>query len=82
MRAHRAVSWVLLASVAAYLVLIVAEPLELIDPVTRLYVGSIAALAIVVSALAFLTIYIVAHNRRGRQVPISAEDGNQKRARS
>jgi hypothetical protein len=63
-RARRIISWALLASVAAYIVLMAAGPLRLMEPVTRFYVGSIAALAIGVSAVTFVALYLITRNRR------------------
>lgn len=64
MRAHHILIWALLAAVAAYLVLMVAEPLRLFEPNTRVYVGLVAALAIGLSAVAFVALYTITRNRR------------------
>jgi hypothetical protein len=56
--------WALLAAVAAYLVLMAAEPIGLFDPATRVYVGIIAALAIGLGAVAFVALYMITRTRR------------------
>ena len=64
MRARHILIWALLAAVAAYLVLMAAEPMGLFEPATRVYVGMIAALAIGLSAVAFVALYMITRNRR------------------
>jgi hypothetical protein len=64
MRTRHILIWTLLAAVAAYLVLIAAEPLGLFAPETRVYVGMIAALAIGLSAVAFVALFMITRNRR------------------
>ena len=64
MRARQILVWALLAAVALYLVHMAAEPMELFDPATRVYVGMIAALAIGLGAIAFIALYMVTRTRR------------------
>jgi len=64
MRARQILIWALLAAVAAYLVLMAAEPIGLFDPATRVYVGMIAALAIGLGAVAFVALYMITRTRR------------------
>jgi hypothetical protein len=64
MRARHILIWALLAAVAAYLVLMAAEPIGLFEPDTRVYVGVIAALAIGLSAVAFVALFMITRNRR------------------
>ena len=64
MRTRHILIWTLLAAVAAYLVLMAAEPLGLFTPETRVYVGMVAALAIGLSALAFVARFMMTRNRR------------------
>ena len=64
MGARQFITWALLAAVAAYLVLMVAGPLRLFEPVTRIYIGAIAALAIGLGAVALVAIYLATRNRR------------------
>ena len=64
MGARHILIWTLLAAVAAYLVLMAAEPLGLFEPATRVYVGMIAALAIGLSAVAFVALFLITRNRR------------------
>lgn len=64
MRARHILIWALLASVAAYLLLMAAEPMELFEPATRVYVGMIAALGIGLSAVAFVALFMITRNRR------------------
>ncbi len=63
MRARRIASWALAASIAAYLLLIAGRPLGLIDGETSFYIGSLAAVAIGLSAIAWIAIHIVVHSR-------------------
>ncbi|MBA3510649.1 hypothetical protein [Sphingomonas sp.] len=63
-RARQIAGWALLAAVAAFAVLMAAGPLHLIDPITRVYVGSIAALVVALSAVAFVAVHFVTRNRR------------------
>jgi hypothetical protein len=64
MRARPILVWALLAAVAAYLLLMAAEPMGLFEPATRVYVGMIAALAIGLGAIAFVALYMITRNRR------------------
>ena len=64
MRARHILIWALLAAVAAYLVLMAAEPMGLLEPATRVYVGMIAALAIGLGAVVFVAIYMITRTRR------------------
>jgi polyferredoxin len=64
MRARHILVWALLAAVAAYLLLMAAEPMGLFEPATRVYVGTIAALAIGLGAIAFVALYMISRNRR------------------
>ncbi len=64
MRVRHIMVWALLAAVAAYLVLMAAEPIGLFDPATRVYVGIIAALAIGLGAVAFVALYMITRTRR------------------
>jgi hypothetical protein len=64
MRARHILVWALLAAVAAYLLLMAAEPMGLFEPATRVYVGMIAALAIGLGAAAFVALYMITRNRR------------------
>jgi hypothetical protein len=64
MRARHILVWALLAAVAAYLVLMAAEPVGLFEPATRVYVGIIAALAIGLGAVAFVALYMITRTRR------------------
>ena len=64
MRARHILVWALLAAVAAYLVLMAAEPMGLFQPATRVYVGMVAALAIGLSAVAFVALYMITRTRR------------------
>jgi hypothetical protein len=64
MRARHILIWTLLAAVAAYLVLMAAEPMGLFDPATRVYVGIVAALAIGLAAVAFVALYMITRTRR------------------
>lgn len=64
MPSRHILTWALLAAVAAYLVLMTAEPLALFGAETRVYVGVIAALAIGLSAVAFVALYMITRNRR------------------
>ena len=64
MRARHFLIWALLAAVAAYLVLMAAEPLQLFGADTRVYVGSIAALAIGLSAAVFIALFLITRTRR------------------
>jgi hypothetical protein len=64
MRARHILIWALLAAVAAYLVLMAAEPMGLFGPATKVYVGMIAALAIGLSAVAFVALFMITRNRR------------------
>jgi hypothetical protein len=64
MRARHFLTWTLLAAVAAYLALMAARPLGLLAPETRVYVGMIAALAIGLSAVAFVALFMITRNRR------------------
>ncbi|HZB69671.1 MAG TPA: hypothetical protein VE403_04835 [Sphingomicrobium sp.] len=64
MRARHILVWALLAAVAAYLVLMAAEPMGLFEPATRVYVGIIAALAIGLGAIAFVALYMITRTRR------------------
>jgi len=64
MRARQILIWALLAGVAAYLVLMAAEPLRLFEPATKVYVGAMAAMAIGLSAVAFVALYMTTRNRR------------------
>ena len=56
--------WALLAAVAAYLLLMAAEPLDLLERDTSIYVGGVAALAIGLSAAAFVALYLITRTRR------------------
>jgi hypothetical protein len=64
MRARHILVWALLAAVAAYLVLMAAEPMGLFEPATRVYIGLIAALAIGLAAVAFVALYMISRTRR------------------
>ena len=64
MRMRPILIWTLLAAVAAYLVLMAAEPMGLFTPETRLYVGVVAALAIGLCAVAFVARFMITRNRR------------------
>jgi hypothetical protein len=64
MRPRRIVAWALLAAVVAYILLMGAGPLGLIEPATRVYVGSIAALLIGLSAVAFVALFLITRTRR------------------
>lgn len=64
MRARHFLVWTLLAAVTAYLVLMAAEPMGLFGPDTRVYIGVIAALAIGLSAVAFVALFMITRNRR------------------
>ena len=64
MLARHNLTWTLLAAVAAYLVLMAAKPLALFGAETRVYVGVIAALAIGLSAVAFVALFMITRNRR------------------
>jgi polyferredoxin len=64
MRPRRVIGWALLAAVAAYLLLMAAGPLRLIEPATRVYIGSIAALLIGLSAVAFVALFLITRTRR------------------
>ena len=64
MRARHILVWALLAAVAAYLVLMAAEPMGLFEPATRVYVGIVAALAIGLGAVAFVALYMITRTRR------------------
>ena len=64
MRGRHILIWALLAAVAAYLVLMAAEPIGLFEPATRVYVGMIAALAIGLGAVAFVALYMITRTRR------------------
>ena len=64
MRARQILVWSLLAAVAAYLVLMAAEPMGLFEPATRVYVGMIAAMAIGLGAVAFVALYMITRTRR------------------
>ena len=64
MRARHILVSALLAAVAAYLVLMAAEPMGLFEPATRVYVGIVAALAIGLGAVAFVALYMITRNRR------------------
>ena len=66
MRARHILISVLLAAIAAYLVLMAAGPLQLFEADTRIYVGAIAALAIVLGGVAFVALHMIARNRRSR----------------
>jgi hypothetical protein len=56
--------WALLVAVAAYLVLMAAEPLRLFGADTRLYIGATAAMAIGLGAIAFVAMYMITRTRR------------------
>ena len=64
MRPRRVIVWALLAAVAAYLLLMAAGPMGLIDPVTRVYIGSVAALLIGLSSAAFIALFLISRTRR------------------
>ena len=64
MRARHILVWALLAAVAAYLLLMAAGPMGLFAPATRVYVGTIAALAIGLGAIAFVALYMITRTRR------------------
>ena len=64
MRPRRIIVWALLASVAAYLLLMAAGPFGLLEPVTRVYIGSIAALLIGLSAATFIALFLITRTRR------------------
>ena len=64
MRPRRLIVWALLAAIAAYLLLMAAGPLGLIEPVTRVYIGSIAALLIGLSAVTFVALFLITRTRR------------------
>ena len=64
MRGHQLLIWALLAAVAAYLLLMAAGPLNLLGRDTSMFVGSAAALAIGLSAAAFVAVYLITRARR------------------
>ena len=64
MRVRHILIWTLLAAVAAYLVLMAAEPMGLFEPAARVYVGAVAALTIGLGALAFVALYLINRTRR------------------
>jgi membrane protein YdbS with pleckstrin-like domain len=64
MRARHFRIWALLAAVAAYLVLMAAVALQLLGAGTTVYVGSVAALAIGVSAAVFIALFLITRTRR------------------
>ena len=64
MRGRHILIWGLLAAVAAYLLLMAAEPLDLFGRDTSMYVGGVAVLAIGLSAAAFIAVYLITRTRR------------------
>jgi hypothetical protein len=64
MRGRQILIWGLLAAVAAYLLLMAAEPLDLFGRDTSMYVGGVAALAIGLSAAVFVALFLITRTRR------------------